>query len=323
MPLRNGEQTQGEGNQNNQQESGDNQTSGNSTSDNQETNEPQNQVIKDQAYYDLLERTVQQSTQALRTIQEQNRVLQDQVRGINERVNTQSNTTTTPPKTEEEERNEFFQNPKKMFREMIKEEMQATVAPLQQQVSSLLGASAKDSLLGKFERDPKFAKAFADKLVKYHVEQVLEEQKRLGQPINEAVVTQAVIQVMGLRNLDMLPAVPGLELEQHQEQRNVETRDGSGSNNNRQITSENQRPANRGSDNMIPPHLRSSPPAGPRGNNNGNGNNGAPTRVLTEQEKYMARLNRMTDAEYIELMDMPAHKVAHSSPPANNQGGQK
>jgi hypothetical protein len=333
MPLRSSNNPDGSSQQENQ-ENQDSTSGSNTTTDPQDqvTDDSGNQEGSPEDYYAFLEKTVVENTKRMKELADTNRRLQQDVSSIRSGLDKKPPTQEAPPaptKTPEEERAEFFNNPREMFRAMMREELKATVEPLRQEVQSILADRNKGSLLSQFENDPRFKSILSDKLARYHVENVLQQQVAAGVTIDQNIVMQTVVQIAGLKMTGMLPEVEGLDSSSSDTSSgngNNGNRDGgsSGNQDDRRITSSNSTPSNRNNMPPVPAHLRPSPPAGPRNNNQ----QGGATRTLNENEKRIARESKLSDKEYIELYDMPASEVKNWVPEKerqqnNNQGGGK
>jgi hypothetical protein len=295
MPLRTGE----EQNQNTDtsDETTEDQTSSADTATNQQTDPATDDNTE---YYRLLETTATNSLQAMRDLQEQNRRLQEQLSGIETRM--KETTPTTPPaptRTPEEEREAFFNNPREAMRGLIKEELAATVAPLQQEVRSLLTDRVSSSLLSKFENHPKIAPHIKDTLIRKHVERALQQAANSGVTLTEQHAMAAVVQVVGLKNMGMLDSIDGITSSSDTPPANNERGAPSPTNNSAPLPA-NSTPANRSSV-PTPPHLRPTPPAGPR--NQGNASDKKPWRELDANEKILAKKSGLSDYEYLELQE--------------------
>lgn len=283
----------------------------------------------DETYFKFLEKSFADNARALQALQEQNRTLQQKVDSVATETRQVRATSNEPPKVEltpEQEREEFFNNPRKMFRDLIKEELQKTVEPLQREVQSIVSERSRTTLLSKFEGDPRFKKAFSIPLVKKHIENVLEQQVALGHGVDANIVQQAVIQVMGLYSMDSLPDIDGYSREPAGNNgdgngNNVEIRDGGTGSGERRITPSNSTPANNRNNMSTPAHLRPSPPRAPSNIGRGNKGNFAP---LNENEKRLARESNLTDEQFRELQNLSAANVVkYAGDKPKDQGGNK
>lgn len=219
----------------------------------------------------------------LKDMNAQNRALQQQLDNVHRGV--ASGPPAPPAKSQDELRNDFFNDPHGSTRNIIREEMQATIKPLMDVVQGLrFEGSPFNNMLSQFKTDPRFGPHITP-----DVEQAIN--KLMGQAeLTPQNMQAAVVQAIGLKASGLLGVALG-NFEQP-------------TNNPPPPQHNNHPPA---AHMTTPPHIRTSgpPPAGPN-------NNQPALRPLTENEETLRRHNRQTHAEFLAWLDAPASTVASS-----------
>lgn len=206
-------------------------------------------------------------------------MLEDIIRQQNDRIaqiiEAQTRPAPTPPPDPEKQKAEFFNNPHNTVQEIVRKELKEAIAPLQDFVSNLSSETAYNKI--KQQVRAEFGNVW-DNAVENAVDQVMLSGKVAVTVDNVRATT---VQAIGLKSLGRLP---GSNVQQPPAPQN-----------------------NQDNNNMItPPHLRPSNPPSPQNNNN------KPKRALTENERRIARENRMTDEEYLSWLEVPDTEVVSS-----------
>lgn len=157
---------------------------------------------------------------------------------------------------------------------VIRHEMEAMVAPIKEQLGKTAKKDAYVELKDRFRADPRF-KMVIEKAEPY-IDQLMAKQ----QPTEANL--QAVI--YGIRGAAALGDVP------------IQFDD----------PTPTPTPTPKKADpSMLPPHLRPSAPQAPKGEEK------KQVRQLTELEKRLARENRMSDEEYLQMMELKPEEVVN------------
>jgi hypothetical protein len=194
-----------------------------------------------------------------------------------------------PKELTDEELNElYYKNPAAYFRirdQKVKEELDRTVAPLQEMYAGFRRNTVVDGFVEKAKTDPRISKAWTPQLEQY----IRDGSGRIpAEQLNEAAFAQIALIGVGMQAIGQLPGQTTIAPA-----------------NNPPPT--NQTPVN---DRMItPPHMRptNTPPAPPVANPNGK-----TYRPLTENEVRLAREFKMTHEEYLDMLDERRGTVATS-----------
>jgi hypothetical protein len=196
-----------------------------------------------------------------------------------------------PTRTEEEERQEFYNRPMAATRQLIKEELDRTIAPLTEFVQQMRGGSESERIISKLKVDPRFSSMW-DASVEQAVNSVV---ARLNpDQINEQTITSTVIQAIGLKAIGQLaPVAPSSAPASAPSPTPTPS------------TPAENRPV------VTPPHMRPSAPPGPSSNQR------PARRQLNENEKRLAREKRMTDDQYLDWIEMPASAIGKAPIPGS------
>lgn len=241
------------------------------------TNQPTDSPIDNSRYISTLEET----------LREQNRHIQELTTKLS---STPEPVHREPEKTTEERRQEFFNDPVEANRRLIREELQSTVAPLVEFVNQLKGGTKTDELVNRFKNDVRFSGMWdndVEAFVRNQVKNVSADQ------LNDNVFGTVVVSAIGMKATGILPKANGNGFA-----------DPSSRNTPAPAPNPNPTPMP-----TTPPHMRPSAPPGPSGNPEGK----KKARELTELERRLARERRMTDAEYLEWLEVPATDVVNSA----------
>jgi len=193
-----------------------------------------------------------------------------------------------PAPTEEELNKNFYENPARFFaqrEDKIKQMLEQTVAPLQEQYQSFKRDSVVDGFIAQAKIDPRISGSWNPQLEAYVRAEI---SKVPPSQVNENAFIQVAVMGLGLQSIKQLPgsnlpntSVPPVP------------------------------PANLPSNSsVIPPHMRPTPtpPAPPN-----TGVNGKQYRDLTEDEARLARELRMSKEEYLDMLGLDKTQVASST----------
>lgn len=226
------------------------------------------------------------------------KLLEDTTREQNRRIQELERRSAAPPEpakpvlTKEQLRERFYDDPMGTNREMIREELAATIGPIQEFVSQFRGQSAIDKLVNTFKVNPKFASNWSPE-----VEDYVRNQAAGIHPsqLNDNAFTFIVASAIGLRASGMLgtpsappsPA-PAPVTQPSPTDRTVPT----------------------------PPYMRPSAPPGPSNQTNQQAGyaplNENEKRILREFNASKPRDKQMTESQFREWQDMPSSDVAHT-----------
>lgn len=213
----------------------------------------------------------------------QNRTLQEQLNNVTR--GTASGPPVPPPKSQDELRNDFFNDPHGSTRNIIREEMQATIQPLVDVVRGLrFEGSPFSNMLNQFKTDPRFQQHITPD-VEQVVNRLMEKAELTPQNMQAAVVQAIGLKASGLMSIALGNFDSGSQPPQPQP----------------------PAPPSPAAHMTTPPHVRTTgaPPVGP---NNGK----PPLRPLTENEETLRRHNRQTHEEFLAWLEEPASGVASS-----------
>lgn len=214
------------------------------------------------------------------TIAEQNRRIANYERDLADARSISA--PTTPTKTKDELRQEFYDDPITANRRLIREELEATVGPLQEFVKTFKGQTQTDRLIEQFKNDTRFSSHWTPAVERY----VREQASRIDPAhLTEQSFGFLVVSAIGMKNVGMFGDSP-TPAPQPPTQPQVPT----------------------------PPYMRPSAPPAPDNTPK------QKHRALTEDEKRILREynstkspeRRMTEAQFIEWQGMPSADVAFS-----------
>ena len=171
----------------------------------------------------------------------------------------------------------FYEKPYETTREIVRREIKEAIEPLTGFVHAFSSNSELEVIKKEFKADPRLAQVF-----------------ELGEPSIDHLVNQAVSKGVKLSRELVMGAIAnvkgGIELGWI----------GTGS----APAAPSAPSAPRPGEPIIPPHLRPSAPPAP-----GPLDTKPKLRDLTEEEKRLARENKMSDEQYLRALDMPASAV--------------
>jgi hypothetical protein len=136
--------------------------------------------------------------------------LREQNRQIQELINrdTGAPEPPPPPRDIEASRQQWYQDPEgrtlEVTRNVVREELQATVAPLLDFVREFKSGNAYEDMKRKFKSDARFAGQFADPAFEAAVDQIMAKADK-----TEANMQAALIHAIGLKAINALPASNG------------------------------------------------------------------------------------------------------------------
>jgi hypothetical protein len=185
-----------------------------------------------------------------------------------------------PPPSQEEMDKNLWARPTDSIRGIVREELEQSVAPLRQFVSTFQGADQYSRAKNKFKNDPRYKPVF-DKAEAY-IDEMMKGQNYQSEEELEGSLRATLLSVVGAVNLGLLPGVSF-----------------SG---DAPVTT----PPSGGGSMTTPAHIPPSPPPG------------APPktparRELTENERRLAREWKMTPEEFLDWQDLDSTKVASST----------
>lgn len=202
-----------------------------------------------------------------------------------------------PVKTQKEKDDEFWKNPTQRISEEVSDQVKPlmdVLTTIRSELGQQSGGNKYREIKDRLRQDPKF------KVVFDRAENII-DQAMQGVDVSEESVTAAIISVRGAGEMGLIPGVSFKE----EARRAAEDLgiDSAGGGESRQRINPNQE----GRKVTLPAHLRPSAPAAPTG-----GEKKRQYRQLTENEKRIARENHLSDEDYLDLIDVPAHDVVHS-----------
>ena len=219
------------------------------------------------------------------TIQENNRSLNEQgskLKELEDRV-TQA---TQPPKPTDEQRNRsFFDQPAAAVRDLVREEINAAIAPLKDFVGTFAPRNEYDRIKETLKRDPQFAKIIG--AAERHIDEAVYRSLAPGQKPTEQLVRAAALTIYGAAAAGMLADV---DLNTSREE-TPPSPSNTSSGDNRPVYS--------------PPHLRPSAPPPP----SRDVSNPADTYEFSENELRVMRENNMSKEEFLAGMNMTGRDV--------------
>lgn len=194
----------------------------------------------------------------------------------------------TPKPSDEEMDERFWKQPGKSMREMIREELQATVKPLNEEISRLRGASVYDQMKEKLKGE--YSDIWGQ--IEPGIDDFIRNATAQGNELNQDLVNIAALTMSGALYRGQLrdPATG-------QPIKPSAPRDGSPT----PPAAEEERKV------TTPAHLRPSAPKIP-----GREPPAKETRELSENERRLARERGWTDAQYLDWLDVPPEQVVHS-----------
>lgn len=200
-----------------------------------------------------------------------------------------------PPEKVDEKNKRFWDNPTAVLQEALDE----TVKPLREFVTEVKSGTAYDKLRARYAQDPRFKSLFDNAKVAGMIDELMSK----NSPTDGAM--KAVI--FGVRGAIELGEIPGITLETKETDEQKKARESK--------EEDERKRASRGKEDMtIPPHLRPSSAPGPTREKED-------ARVAKykemadnadENQRRLARENRMTLEQYFESMDVPALQVVTS-----------
>lgn len=193
-----------------------------------------------------------------------------------------------PEKSETEKNKEFWENPDKRFKEMLDE----TVKPLNDFVGEMRRGEAYKGLKERvYASNPKLAAFAKQPGVSDYIDRIIGSSK--GE-VNEGVIKATIMSIRGAIEMGEL-TIEGV----------------APSNGNERTITEDKSTINRETKddkNMtLPPHLRPSAPPPPKG-----GKEEEKEPDLDENERRLARENKLTPRQFKEWQEMKPLDVAHS-----------
>jgi hypothetical protein len=157
-------------------------------------------------------------------------------------------------------------------RTVIREELKETVKPLVDFVSSFRQENEYEKIKNRLRADPQFKRVL-------EIGEAYIDQSMQGQPVSEDAVRAVALSVAGAAALGMLPGAS--------------------------ITETQPKPKQQGGNVNIPPNIRpSAPPQSPEPKQT--------VRELTENERRLARENKMSPEEYLAWLEADSIDVATS-----------
>lgn len=227
------------------------------------------------------------------------RALEDQLREQNRTIQALANRETAPapaqpappPEDPDEARQRFYNEPHNEVRRIIKAELDESIAPLRDFVTSFRQSSVYDNLKTKFKSDPAY-RALGHHLNDATIESAVDEIMQQVPEKNDTAMQQAIIHALGLKAAGVLTAKPAANGEPPVNTRSaVDTPQPSTQPGGRSVPQ--------------PAHFRPSNPNPPRPS--------APARrQLTELERRVARERGMSDEQYLNWLELPADAVVHA-----------
>lgn len=200
-----------------------------------------------------------------------------------------------PPEKVDEKNKRFWDNPTAVLQEALDE----TVKPLREFVTEVKSGTAYDKLRARYAQDPRFKSLFDNAKVAGMIDELMSK----NSPTDGAM--KAVI--FGVRGAIELGEIPGITLETKETDEQKKARESK--------EEDERKRASRGKEDMtIPPHLRPSSAPGPTREKED-------ARVAKykemadnadENQRRLARENRMTLEQYFESLDVPALSVVSS-----------
>lgn len=239
-------------------------------SDGATNDQPENEVTRLSRYTGILEET----------LREQNRTISR----LNEQVSSRPAAPEPAPAPVDPAtaRQEFYNDPMTATRKIVGDALKETVAPLLDFVKEMKGQGLVGQLKSQLKADARFA-PFWDEAVERGVDDAVSKLQP-GQ-INEVTMQGIVVQVIGLKTMGLLPGSQPAPAPRNPN------------------PNPDPNPAPRMT--TTPAHMRPSAPPAPSA-----GNGKKQLRALTENEKRLARENKMTDEEYLFWLDVPPSEVA-------------
>lgn len=224
-----------------------------------------------------------------RTIQAQRDELANtnkKVQDLDERI-----TAATPPApTDVSRAKSYFDDPVGNTRQLIREEINAAIAPLKEFVQSVAPQTEYDRLKAEVKNDPIFTKIFAaaEGHIDNQVRGALRNQAPGSKPTLD-LVKAAALAVAGAASMGMLP--------------DVNMGGNGGGNGNPPPTPTNTQPEGQRPV-YSPPHLRPSAPPAPAGRNDE-----GPKYEFSELERRIMREDGLTEEQFLAGMNMNARDV--------------
>lgn len=222
------------------------------------------------------------AAERLATLERQNNLLLDSLRSTNARLNAQAQELEEARKPAprvrnvEEETQEYFKDPIGSNARLIEEALERRMKPFQQYIERLQNDSLVDQLINNIKQNPNVAAKWNQPL-----ENWIRANVTSLNPLNENSFAGLVAAAFGQQTLGLIespaPSTPA--------------------------------PKNMREDNRImPPNVPSnrSAPTNPNSSS-------AKRRELTEEEKRLARENRMTDDQYLDWLEVDRRGVVNST----------
>lgn len=217
------------------------------------------------------------------TIQENNRSLNEQGSKLKELEGRITEATQPPKPTDAQQNKEFFDNPAVITRRLIKEEIEAAVAPLKDFVGTFAPRNEYERIKDNLKKDPQFGKIM--NAAESHIDEAVRGSLKPGQTPTEQLVKAAALTIYGAAAAGMLPDV---DLSAPR-------------------TDDPPVPPKKGETpvSYSPPHLRPSAPPPPTRDER----NPADTYEFSENELRVMREQGMTKEEFLAGLNMSGRDV--------------
>lgn len=201
-----------------------------------------------------------------------------------------------PPEKIDEKNKRFWDNPTAVLQEALNE----TVAPLKEFVSEVKAGTAYDKLRDRYAKDPKYKELFENPKVASMIDEAMSK----APPTDGSMRTV----LFSLRGAIELGEIPGITLKKEETQEEKKAREAA------EETTRKARESNNRSNDTLPPHLRPSSAPGPQREEEDK--RVAKYKQMAdnadENQRRLARENRMTLEQYFESLDVPALSVVGS-----------